>query len=84
MGGVYAFSDGELDATIHGLAVDPDFQRRGVGTQLMKSILSAFPKHIAVLWTAEEHYQDFYRKFGFQPLKTAMAIGFPPEQMQEN
>lgn len=83
VGGVYAFSDGELDATVHGLAIDPNFQRRGIGTQLMKSILSAFPKHIPVLCTAEEQYQDFYRKFGFQRLKTAMAIGFPPEQMED-
>ena len=84
VGGIYAFFDGELDATIHGLAVVPDFQRRGIGTQLIKSILSAFPKHIAVLCTAEEKYQDFYRKFGFQRLKTAMTIGFPPKHMQEN
>lgn len=83
VGGVYAFSDGELDATIHGLAVDPKFQRRGIGTQLMKSILSTFPKHVAVLCTAEEPYQDFYRKFGFQHLKTAMAIGFPAEQIED-
>ncbi|MBV8884347.1 MAG: GNAT family N-acetyltransferase [Chroococcidiopsidaceae cyanobacterium CP_BM_RX_35] len=84
VGGVYAFSDGELDATVHGLAVDPDFQRRGIGIQLMKSILSAFPKHIAVLCTAEEQYHDFYRQLGFQRLKTAMAIGFPPEQIEES
>jgi len=83
VGGVYAFSDGELDATIHGLAVEPSFQRRGIGTQLMKSILSAFPKHVAVICTAEEQYQDFYRKFRFQHLKTAMAIGFPPEQVED-
>lgn len=83
VGGVYAFSDGILDATIHGLAVHPDFQKRGIGRALMESLLSEFGANIAVLLTAETPHQVIYRKFGFRPLKTAMALGFPSEDMTE-
>ena len=82
VGGVYAFSDGELDASIHGLATHPDFQKRGIGRALMQSIVSAFEPHIALLLTTEPHTENFYRKVGFRPLKGAMAINFPAGQME--
>ena len=83
VGGVYAFSDGELDASIHGLATHPDFQRRGIGRALMESIVAAFEPHMAVLLTTEPHNENFYRKAGFRPLKGAMAINFPAGQMED-
>ena len=83
VGGVYAFSDGELDASIHGLATHPDFQKRGIGGALMKSIVTEFEPHMAILLTTEPHNENFYRKIGFRPLKGAMAINFPPAQMDD-
>ncbi len=83
VGGVYAFSDGELDASVHGLATHPDFQKRGIGHALMESIVASFEPHMAVLLTTEPHNEDFYRKVGFRPLKGAMAINFPPAQMED-
>ena len=83
VGGVYAFSDGELDASIHGLATHPDFQRRGIGAALMKSIVLSFEPHMALLLTTEPHNENFYRKIGFRPLRGAMAINFPPAQMED-
>ncbi len=83
VGGVYAFSDGELDASIHGLCVHPDFQGRGIGHALMESLLESFGPHMALLLTAEQANQPLYRKFGFRPLKTAMAKGFPPDDMED-
>jgi ribosomal protein S18 acetylase RimI-like enzyme len=80
--GVYAFSDGELDASIHGLCVHPDFQRLGIGRVTMLSLLEEFPPHIALLLTAEEKHWDFYRSVGFRRLHTAMARGFPEGDME--
>ncbi|PQV64474.1 putative N-acetyltransferase YhbS [Abditibacterium utsteinense] len=83
VGGVYAFSDGVLDATIHGLAVNPEFQKRGIGRALMEALMSEFGSNIAVLLTAELQHQVIYRKFGFRPLKTAMALGFPAQDLED-
>ncbi len=83
VGGVYAFSDGELDASIHGLATHPDFQKRGIGRALMESMVAAFEPHIALLLTTEPHNSSLYRGVGFRPLKGAMAINFPLGQMED-
>lgn len=83
VGAVYAFSDGELDASIHGLCVHPDFQGRGIARALMESLLTEFGPQMALLLTAEPAHQAIYRKFGFRPLKTAMARNFPPEDLEE-
>lgn len=80
--GVYAFSDGVLDASIHGLCVHPDFQRLGIGRQVMLSLLEDFGPEIALLMTAEEKHWDFYRSVGFKRLNTAMARGFPEGDME--
>ena len=82
VGGVYAFSDGELDVSVHGLATHPDFQRRGIGRALMESLVKSFEPHMAILLTTEPHNENFYRKIGFRPLKGAMAINFPAGQME--
>ena len=80
VGAGYALSDGELDATIHGLAVLPELQRRGIGMRMMKSLLRQL-EGLAIILTAEPEYQAAYRRLGFRPLKTAMAIRFPEEQL---
>lgn len=78
VGGVYAVSDGDLDAAIYGLAVHPDFQRRGIGSALMRSIIGALPSHAAIVLTADApHLVAMYRKLGFSRLKIAMALRYP-------
>jgi len=83
VGAVYAFSDGELDASIHGLCVHPDFQGQGIARVLMESLLESFGPQMALLLTAEAAHQPIYRKFGFRPLKTAMARNFPVQDMED-
>ena len=82
VGAVYAFWDGELDAIILGLVVHPDFQKRGIGRALMEAITRHFRPGTALLLTSEAKNFDFYRQFGFQPLKSAMGAGFPSDQLE--
>lgn len=82
VGAVYAFWDGELDAVILGLVVHPDFQKRDVGRALMEAIIAHFRPGTALLLTSETQNFDFYRQFGFKPLKSAMGLGFPADQLE--
>lgn len=55
IGGGYTISDGELDATVHGLAVLPEFQHRGVGIQIMQSLLCELEGLSILLTTVPEY-----------------------------
>jgi GNAT superfamily N-acetyltransferase len=60
-GGVHAFL---LDTTVH-----PDFQRQGIGVELVRKAAEA-TRERGVEWVHvdyEPHLEAFYRKCGFQP-----------------
>jgi len=78
-GAVYAISDGVLDATIHGLAVHQDYQKRGIATRLMEHILGKL-KDVSILLTTETEYVDFYERWGFRRHLSTMALRFPKEE----
>lgn len=80
-GAVYAISDGVLDATIHGLAVHPDFQGQRIATRMMKAILRRL-EGISILLTTEPEYTDYYRRMGFRKHKATMALRFPDHEVE--
>ncbi len=80
-GAVYAISDGVLDATIHGLAVHPDYQGRGIATRMMKEIVQKLGS-LAILLTTEPEYVDYYRQMGFRRHRATMALRFPDDEVE--
>ncbi len=68
-----AISDGAYQAAIYELAVVPEFQRQGIGNQLMKAILARLG-HCNVILYAAPGKEDFYRKLGLRKMKTGMAL----------
>ncbi|MFN8423734.1 MAG: GNAT family N-acetyltransferase [Anaerolineae bacterium] len=63
------------DTELRRLYVHPDFQRRGIGTALMKAALShpilATARLIALdVWVQNEGAQRFYRRHAFEPVGT--------------
>ena len=70
-----ALSDGVCQAAIYDVAVVPEFQRQGIGAQLMDALLSRL-SHGNVILYASPGKEDFYRKLGLRKMKTAMAL-FP-------
>ena len=70
-----ALSDGVCQAALYDVAVVPEFQRQGIGAQLVKTLLIQFT-HLNVILYSSPGKEDFYRKLGMRKMKTGMAL-FP-------
>lgn len=68
-----ALSDGEYQAAIYDVAVDPKLQGKGVGRLIIQSILTRIPKCNIILY-ASPGKEGFYQKLGFRKMKTGMAL----------
>ncbi len=77
-GVVRAVGDGVSILYVQDLLVKPAYQRRGVGTQLLKAVLEAFPDvNQAVLLTDDtEATVRFYEAAGFQKVQKAGLCAF--------
>lgn len=63
--------DGEKVLEIHEIFVIPEFRGKGIGSSLLKEVLSYGIKKerkIAELWVGKTNYRaiEFYKKFGFK------------------
>jgi|GEM_PF-401584 len=70
-----ATSDGIYRATIWDVVVHPDYRGSGVGSNLVKTVLS----HPRMRWVERvylmtTHQQDFYEKIGFKPNTTTTMV----------
>ena len=67
VGFVDSVSNGVTDAYIQDLMVHPDFQGKGIGTELMNRMIALLKEKqifmISVIY--EESLKEFYRRFGF-------------------
>lgn len=65
IGAVRVLSDTMFRSTIYDLLVLPEFQRRGIGSELLKRCIRHFPKSEWFL-TTEKETAMFYKKNGFE------------------
>ncbi|MBN2539742.1 MAG: GNAT family N-acetyltransferase [Deltaproteobacteria bacterium] len=77
-----AISDGVYQGAIYDVAVIPEFQRKGIGTIIMKNILERLSGYNVILY-ASPGKEDFYRKLNFRKMKTGMALFRNPAEMKE-
>lgn len=70
--------DGGCNFEIVDIAVHPDYQRQGLGTQIMTALMDwvreVAPPSAYVSLIADDHSPALYRKFGFKPT-TPRSIG---------
>jgi ribosomal protein S18 acetylase RimI-like enzyme len=69
-----ALADGIDCAYICDIAVLPEFQGTGLGKQIVDKLLQLSRGHRKITLYAVPGKEPFYNKFGFQRMKTAMAI----------
>ena len=70
VGFVDSVSNGVTDAYIQDLIVRPDYQGKGIGTDLMKKMIASLKeKHIYMISVIfEESLKPFYDRFGFNTM----------------
>ena len=67
IGYIDSVSNGVTDAYIQDLMVHPEFQSKGIGTELMRQMIAHLKeKHIYMISVVyEESLRPFYQRFGF-------------------
>lgn len=68
VGVLRGWTDGAYDGYVCDLAVDPDYQRRGVGKGLLQTVNQAYPDVQFVL-RASAIARDYYRHLGWREIE---------------
>ena len=66
VGFVTAISDGVLAAFIPNLEVDPAYQKRGIGTELVRRLLAQLSNLYSIDLLCDEDVQPFYDRLGLR------------------
>jgi ribosomal protein S18 acetylase RimI-like enzyme len=74
VGFVTAVGDGVLSAFIPLLEVLPEYQHRGIGTELVRRLLGQLEDLYMVDLCCDAGLEPFYRALGFQTLDRGMGI----------
>jgi len=77
-----AISDGVFQAAIYDVAVVPEYQAKGIGTIIIKTITDKLSDCNFILYAAPGK-EGFYQKLGFRKMKTGMALFRQARRMQE-
>jgi ribosomal protein S18 acetylase RimI-like enzyme len=76
--------DGRYMATIVDMIVRPEYQRRGIGHQIMQNLQARLTGFLYVTLTAVSEAQPFYEKLGWRKMKTGMIFPRDEEQVRRN
>ena len=77
-----AISDGFYQAAIYDVAVIPAFQKKGIGSFILKSLINQL-SGCNILLYATPGVEPFYTELGFRSMKTGMALFTASELMQK-
>ena len=69
-----ALADGLDAAYVADIAVHPEYQGRGLGQAIVRRLVDLATGHKKIILYANRGREGFYRKLGFLPMNTAMAI----------
>lgn len=73
IGAVRVLTDGYFFATVPEILVDPDYQRRGIGRELMFRALAAAPRGM-LFFGAQPQSVGFFEKLGCEPGPSGMVM----------
>jgi ribosomal protein S18 acetylase RimI-like enzyme len=73
IGYVSAFSDGAFSTFVGELVVHPEFQRNGIGTELLRLVVERY-SGVPIYATPFEDVQEFFLERGFRIPKRTMSV----------
>lgn len=73
VGAIRVLTDGYFFATVPEILVDPDYQRRGIGRELMFRALAIAPRG-ALFFGAQRQSLGFFEKLGCEPGPAGMVM----------
>ena len=72
VGLINAMDDGELTAYVHYLLIDPDYQGKGIGTQLLAQVKEKYKDYLCIALSAENPpLVNYYENLGFEKAEGA-------------
>lgn len=77
VGLINAIDDGEMTAYVHYLCVRPEYQKKGIGTELLNWVKEKYKEYFYLTLAAEnKDLIGFYERYGFKKVNgaTLMAI----------
>lgn len=74
-----ALADGLDAAYLADIAVHPDHQNLGLGLAIVRDLVRQCTGHRKIILYANPGTEPFYRRAGFLPMETAMAVWRDPE-----
>lgn len=75
VGLINAIDDSELTAYVHYLCVDPGFQARGIGRELLRRVRDKYREYLYIILIAEnEPLIKYYRQNGFEWIEGRYVI----------
>ena len=78
-----AISDTVWQSAIYDLVVLPEYQEQGIGTRIMQSLLERLPSGPVLMYVVPSK-EDFYKKLGFELLRTGMGRFPNPKKQRAN
>ena len=82
VGFITAISDGVLSAYIPLLEVLPEYQKQGIGSELMRRMLSQLNDLYMVDLLCDKELQPYYERFGMKPIPAMMIRNFDRQSGQ--
>jgi len=76
-----AISDTVWQSAIYDLVVLPEYQGQGIGARIMQSLLERLPSGPVLMYVVPGK-ENFYRKLGFEPLRTALDASQTPKSKE--
>lgn len=77
-----AISDGVYQGAVYDVAIVPEFQKKGIGTIIMKKIMQRLSGCNIILYAAPGK-EEFYKTLKLRKMKTGMALFRNPDKMRE-